>query len=583
MSPPGSVSRRQVQVCTGTILLFACAAALAIWPLLLGRTCHEFEADEDHIFLCLLAPGLAVAHRKLRQVESSVSIWTRRFAVSFLAHVACQLVWRWLLATCPVDSSAVLVLFDVTSFVAYTTYCWCQFCLAWLSVLRLEWISKAHQASQAARMLKLTVCVCLLAILLLTFARFVKDRRVQMLAYVPIVGSLCLFCAFQVRVFSAALQAGRQALREARRTGQHSEQAKAALLTAMAVALSSCSTIAAMMFAQVTVATQAHAKWPLLSWQWWLNQSLFAFDFGCDVLLAVVCSGLITAAAEQEVNFKIAGDLVEAARRRKVLSALKEAARAVTGPSVALAALFEGKDPEDLLETAVSKFRCISWETLRRHSYLVLGGDSLDGSRVSTDFYSLSEPCRLSHCDAFFSHSWHDDCQEKWRRLAEWCTEFSEAHGRAPYLWFDKVCIDQSDIQADLECLPIFLAGCNRLLICCGKTYVTRLWCCVELFVFMRMSEAGNGDHEIHVRPFGADGEEVDEVARAWATFDVHRCQCFKTDDKRRILDCIDNDRGATGFNEFIRSLAKGLFGGRTDRDVASDVTSDSDASLASI
>ena len=88
-----------------------------------------------------------------------------------------------------------------------------------------------------------------------------------------------------------------------------------------------------------------------------------------------------------------------------------------------------------------------------------------------TTGYGLSGRCQLSQCDAFFSHSWHDPREEKWRALSQWCREFEAQHARAPRLWFDKVCINQANITEDLECLPIFLAGCNRLLVISGETY----------------------------------------------------------------------------------------------------------------
>ena len=40
----------------------------------------------------------------------------------------------------------------------------------------------------------------------------------------------------------------------------------------------------------------------------------------------------------------------------------------------------------------------------------------------------------------------------------------------------DKACIAQDDIQANLACLPVFLAGCKELLVLAGATYSTRLW-----------------------------------------------------------------------------------------------------------
>ena len=39
-----------------------------------------------------------------------------------------------------------------------------------------------------------------------------------------------------------------------------------------------------------------------------------------------------------------------------------------------------------------------------------------------------------------------------------------------------QACIDQSNIEASLAVLPIFLAGCKYLLILPGHTYATRLW-----------------------------------------------------------------------------------------------------------
>jgi len=50
----------------------------------------------------------------------------------------------------------------------------------------------------------------------------------------------------------------------------------------------------------------------------------------------------------------------------------------------------------------------------------------------------------------------------------------------------DKACIDQNNIQQSLACLPVFLAGCQMLLVVAGPTYCSRLWCVMELFAFAR-------------------------------------------------------------------------------------------------
>jgi hypothetical protein len=78
---------------------------------------------------------------------------------------------------------------------------------------------------------------------------------------------------------------------------------------------------------------------------------------------------------------------------------------------------------------------------------------------------------------AFLSHSWHDDPTEKWSLLQAWRGRFVHAHGREPTIWFDRCCLDPTDLNALLPCLPIFLAGCDTLLALRGSTYLNRLWC----------------------------------------------------------------------------------------------------------
>ena len=54
----------------------------------------------------------------------------------------------------------------------------------------------------------------------------------------------------------------------------------------------------------------------------------------------------------------------------------------------------------------------------------------------------------------------------------------------------DKACIDQNSIQQSLACLPVFLAGCQTLLVVAGSNYCSRLWCVMELFTFVRSESA---------------------------------------------------------------------------------------------
>jgi len=116
---------------------------------------------------------------------------------------------------------------------------------------------------------------------------------------------------------------------------------------------------------------------------------------------------------------------------------LVEAAQSATGPAVILAAVIEGEDPDVLIARAVARFRCISWVVLFRMPGIIVGGSTLDGQQASAELYKLSGPCSVGECDAFFSHSWHDDSHHKWNALSDWCTEFESTNKRSPRMWLD--------------------------------------------------------------------------------------------------------------------------------------------------
>merc|ERR1719188_2347928 len=103
---------------------------------------------------------------------------------------------------------------------------------------------------------------------------------------------------------------------------------------------------------------------------------------------------------------------------------------------------------------------------------------------------------RLHRCDAFVSHSWSDNAEEKWAAMQRWRDGFLSLESREPTIWFDKCCIDQRNIETDLRCLPIFLSGCRRLVVFCGPTYLSRLWCIMELFTFVHMGGSAQASAE---------------------------------------------------------------------------------------
>ena len=93
---------------------------------------------------------------------------------------------------------------------------------------------------------------------------------------------------------------------------------------------------------------------------------------------------------------------------------------------------------------------------------------------------------------------------------------------------------------------PRVEAGCQELLVLLGPTYSSRLWCCVELFTFLKMG----GQHErIRVFEVGADRSTLGK-------FDASKAQCFLYKDRERLLAVIEAGYGDfERFNMVVRGI----------------------------
>ena len=155
--------------------------------------------------------------------------------------------------------------------------------------------------------------------------------------------------------------------------------------------------------------------------------------------------------------------------------------------AAAVAGLCGRADPLRVLDNAKSLFRCIP--------VMYLEAADLAGSGVTTEKSSATpssvvstppeqlakktEAAVLGEVTAFVSHSWRDEDfapGKKFEALTKWAREDAN-EGKRVTCWLDKACIKQDSIDEALACLPVFLAGCERMLVIAGKTYTTRLWC----------------------------------------------------------------------------------------------------------
>jgi len=227
--------------------------------------------------------------------------------------------------------------------------------------------------------------------------------------------------------------------------------------------------------------------------------------------------------------------------------------RGATAAAASVAALMSGSSAKAVLQEAAGRFRCIRVDQLTREDLIT------SPTQQSTPFnLERTVHCRLGQCDAFLSHSWHDNVEAKWQALQSWRATFIAENRREPRVWIDKLCIDQNDIEADLRGLPIFLSGCKELLVLCGPTYLSRLWCIMELFTFVQM---GGDLTRIKLLRLLQDGQqERDKAAIQCASenFDARRCECLVAADKEKMLTIIMAAFGdVAGFNKAVCGLLK--------------------------
>mmetsp|Transcript_23944 Transcript_23944/g.80425 ORF Transcript_23944/g.80425 Transcript_23944/m.80425 type:complete len:232 (+) Transcript_23944:1421-2116(+) len=185
--------------------------------------------------------------------------------------------------------------------------------------------------------------------------------------------------------------------------------------------------------------------------------------------------------------------------------------------------------------------------------------DFFESSHPSSECYEASRPARFGEVHVFLSHSWHDDVALKWAALQTWGSEFRLAHDCEPLIWFDRCCIDQEQIQVGLRCLPVYLSACQDLLCLRGPSYLSRLWCVVELFVFHLINPKGT----VVVRALDADADHATagQDAKLPAAFDVRSSLCTDPEDKDRLMSVIESAAGKEGiqtFNTWIEEQISG-------------------------
>lgn len=206
-----------------------------------------------------------------------------------------------------------------------------------------------------------------------------------------------------------------------------------------------------------------------------------------------------------------------------------------------------GNSPDVTIRLAAQKFRALPFSAL-----------SVDHLATSMDT-GLSEKtfkAPIGEVTAFMSHSWRDPAEGKWATLSHWVNRHDTSNGTHVTLWLDKACIDQSNIEESLQCLPVYLAFCHGLLVLAGPSYASRLWCIMELYTFLIVQSNLDG---LEMFAFDDEGPITkDHLTHRFSSFDAGSASCFLQADRHQLLAVIESGYGSLStFNQKVYCIVQ--------------------------
>lgn len=516
--------------------------------------------------------------------ERPMHLWARRYGIFMVLNLLACLMMPWVFFLCKDDLTSPL--FEVLLAARHVSYTGFQVIAAWIGSMRLRLMGQDADSRRVLWCTRFCIAgnVALRVFVDGSLALGVRDSRPSTILFGLTSFSLGLgYLGVTCSMWHGFHATSVAALSATESNASCDAVSRVRQLNCLLLA-SGWSTVTFLVMYSVVLSSRQE-------WSLWAFEISIVVDLATNFLLLAMCAGILGPDPHVDADLRTVASLALKARELQILEKMADVARVRSGPALTLAALFEGINPEDLIKVAMRRFRAVPWEVLSAHPEIIRSGCALDGTIQSQGLYNLSQPCTLGQCDAFWSHSWHDNGDQKWEAISSWANNFKLTKGRSPKIWLDVLCIDQTSIKEDLQCLPIFLAGCKDLVITSGSSYTERLWCCVEMFVYVSMQKH-YGSQEcvaeraalaacciwprfrqesslctvMHADPtvftLGADWREKQRVRNSWREFDAQSCRCFSPEDKERIMSVIQrHEGGIEGFNENVRTLACALFG----------------------
>ena len=97
--------------------------------------------------------------------------------------------------------------------------------------------------------------------------------------------------------------------------------------------------------------------------------------------------------------------------------------------------------------------------------------------------------------------------------------------------------------------------ACDQMLVLCGPTYSTRLWCVWELFTLLSFSTLEHAQERITLAALTQETDDSDGLD-GLVTFDVAKAHCYDPNEEARLRSVICAS-GEFTFNSRIKKLAE--------------------------
>merc|ERR1719171_1027307 len=219
--------------------------------------------------------------------------------------------------------------------------------------------------------------------------------------------------------------------------------------------------------------------------------------------------------------------------------------------AAAVATAIGGHSVEETQQKAGKLLRYVTLDKISK--------EELAENKPNPLLYERSVLGKFGDIDAFISHSWSDPSDSKWDSLQSWRNDFKRRYGREPRVWFDKCCINQLSIEDSLMCLPVHLSACKQILMLVGPSYLSRLWCIMEIFVFTAAVNDMTRMECIALEESTENASKAqaeEDVAASFRSFTVSKCQCHGNGTRDKLLSIVEAGCGTLeSFDTMIQNF----------------------------